>query len=129
MPLPKRLEGLISKVNPQTEIERDLLDLLSKRLVNSLSALRKGLDGSGECYEKALKCALNERSAACLDRYEACVEQCIATSLRRNLTEREEELIGELVGEIVSITEVLLTIGGVDLADAPEEKDEDEDGR
>lgn len=126
MALPKKLERLIRKIQPQSDLERALLKTLTKRLDNSLEILNKhfGSSCSEGCYSKLVDCVLEEGSSTCMDRYEVCVERCIMSRIGRMLSEAEESLISTVVGQITDITELLLSLAGVELTEPPEAEEE-----
>lgn len=127
MALPSKLQRLVEGIVTQSEIERRLLRVLLRKLESSLAALNtvSGSDCAERCFRHLIKCLFQERSSGCLDQYEQWVERCLASRLGRALNDAEDELLGELLNQITGITETLVKLSGMELADEP---DEDESG-
>lgn len=125
MALPGKMERLIGKIPIQSDMERELLSALTRRLERNLVTLHKvfGSDCAEGCYRQLIDCLFKEGDAACLDQYEQWVENCITSELGRVLSETEETLLGELLGQITGVTEALVTLGGLILAEEPDEEE------
>jgi hypothetical protein len=123
----RKLDRFISQVQIQSELEQTLVDTLSRRMRRNIALLDElfGTGAGEECYEGMMACITRGGDKTCLDRFEHCVLHSAVEALRRPLTEREEELVSEVVGQITDVTELLLTLGGVELVD-PDDAEEEE---
>lgn|GEM_PF-2845223 len=129
MALPKKLERLVAKIKTQSPIEAELLPVFTKRLARNLHLLRDVVDDScpEKLYGHMIDCIATDAHTDCLDWYEKNMERCLFNTLRRPLSEIEEQLVSEVIDEIVNVTEILLLMAGVRLAEPEEPEDEPEE--